>query len=71
MLTKTVINILVLEGGRWLKAFLKILKIVRTRNNPRGDAEASNANQGQRREDSPPLAVDPQQETIVHDNDAH
>ena len=56
VLTKTIVNNLVLEGGPF-EAFLKEFKMVHTRNNSRDDVEASNANQDQRGENSPPLAA--------------
>ena len=58
MLTEFVTNILALEGGpRTLSfnIFSKVVKMEHSRNNPRDDAETSNANQDLERENSPLL----------------
>ena len=44
--------------------------MVPTKNNPRDDAEASNAKKDLERENSPPLATNQQQEAAAHDDNA-
>ena len=44
--------------------------MVRTKNNPRNNVEASNANQDQMREDFPPPAMNQQQGFAIHTDDA-
>ena len=44
--------------------------MARTRNNPHDDAKALNANQGQSRENSPPLVTNQQQEVAADADNA-